>query len=68
MTYHDNLQAIICELSECCAQERFEPTNGRLMNLSMDEELCVLPSGANSLCVPDTAIRPVYYYNDNILV
>jgi len=29
---------------------------------SMDGELCVLPSGVNSMCVNDTAIRQAYYY------
>jgi len=38
------------------------------MTFTMDRELCVLPSGVNSLCVMDTATRQAYYYTANILV
>jgi len=40
-----------------CALERQVPPNGRLINFSVDGELCVLPSRVIILCVTDTAIR-----------
>jgi len=53
-----------------CAQERWALPNGRLINFSVDRELCVLPSGVNSLCNWHCHQKSIllYYYTANILV
>jgi len=53
---------IVVDSGSSCAQEHQATPNGRLINFSVDRDLCVLPSRVINLCVTDTAIRQAYYY------